>query len=100
MLPVNFFQLSAILMSMVRMSGFFEISVVVGRLPQMDGGGAVGHRVADKAGRGRIDHREFSGVGTELAREPVEHYVVGRTLGGRNILALEILQRLRRRAAR
>jgi hypothetical protein len=28
LLPVNFFQLSAILMSMVRMSGFFEVSVV------------------------------------------------------------------------
>src|SRR4051812_34510532 len=66
----------------------------VSRLPQLNCSSAVCHRIANKAGRSRIDHRELTGVGTELAREPVEHHKVRRALGCREILALKILQLL------
>ncbi len=91
-LPVNFFQLSAIFdIDACGCSGFFDMQRGVGRLPELNRGGAIGQRVADEARRCRVDHREFGGIGAELAGEPVEHHVVRGALRGREILALEIL---------
>src|SRR5262249_52477731 len=64
------------------------------RFPKLDGVGAIGQRVADEARRSGVDHLYFRRIHPELLREEFEHYEIRRRTGGRELLPLEIFNRL------
>ena len=72
----------------------------VGRLPELDGVGAIGERIADEAGRGGVHHLDFRDVDAELLGEELEHHVIGGGARAGELLAFEVFQRLDLRAVR